>query len=127
MTLPAAQDLPSSPIEAPPSAQPQRDIDVRATLDTEDLLLYGQAVLVWKGRTGKKRNRSITQFQGPVRDMVEAAANEVESITLFQDLLPDPQRSQVVLETVWTNVELRFKKDMYKKGKIVAYVSSQHA
>jgi len=67
------------------------------------------------------------QFQGPVRDMVEAAANEVESITLFQDPLPDPQRSQVVLETVWTNVELRFKKDVDKESKIIAYVSSQHA
>jgi len=100
---------------------------VRATSDTEDLLLYGQAALVWKGCTGEKRNRSITQFQGLVRDMVEAAANEVESITLFQDPLPDPQRSQVVLETVWTNVELRFKKDVDKEGKIVAYVSSQHA
>jgi len=59
--------------------------------------------------------------------MVEAAANEVESITLFQDPLPDPQRSQVVLEMVWTNVELRFKKDVDKEGKIIAYMSSQHA
>jgi len=58
--------------------------------------------------------------------MVEAATNEVESITLFQDPLPDPQRSQVVLEMVGTNVELRFKKDVDKEGKIVAYVSSQH-
>ena len=88
--LPTTQDLPSSLIEAPPSIQPQWDIDLRAISDTEDLLLYGQAALVWKGRTGEKRNRSIMQFQGPVRDMVKAAANKVKSITLFQALLPDP-------------------------------------
>ena len=63
----------------------------------------------------------------PVKDIVKAAANEVESITLFQDLLPDPQHSQVVLEMGWTNVELRFKKDIDKEGKIIAYVSSLHA
>jgi len=59
--------------------------------------------------------------------MVEAVANEVESITLFQDLLSGPQHSQVVLKIVWTNVELRFKKHVDKEGKIVAYMSSLHA
>jgi len=59
--------------------------------------------------------------------MVKAAANKVESIMLFQDSLLDPQCSQVVLLTVCTNVELRFKKDVDKECKIVPYISSQHA
>ena len=56
--------------------------------------------------------------------MVEEAANDVETITSFQDPLPDPHRSRVVLETVWTNVELRFKQDVNREGRIESYVST---
>jgi len=47
------------------------------------------------------RNWSISQFSssGAVQEMVTDAANDIESITLFQDPLPDPQRSQVILES----------------------------
>ena len=43
------------------------------------------------------RNRSAHQFSGELRPMVEAAANHIESITLFEDPLPDPKDSQVTL------------------------------
>ena len=58
-------------------------------------------------------------------DIVEEAANDVECITLFQDPLPDPHRSRMVLETVWTNLELRFKEDVNREGRIEAYVSTE--
>ena len=70
------------------------------------------------------RNRSINQFSGALREMVTDAANDIESITLFQDPLPDPQRSQVILESVWTNAERKFAVDVARSGKIDAYVSS---
>ena len=56
--------------------------------------------------------------------MVEEAANDVECMTLFQDPLLDPHRSRVVLETVWTNVELRLWQDGNREGKIEACVST---
>ena len=59
--------------------------------------------------------------------MVEEAANDVESITLFQDPLPDPHRLRMVLETVWTNVELRFKEDVNREGRIEAYLSTENS
>ena len=52
--------------------------------------------------------------------MMEEAADDVECIKLFQDTLPDPNRSRVVLETVWTKVELRFWQDIHREGKIEA-------
>lgn len=55
--------------------------------------------------------------------MVEAAANEMESVTLFQDPLPDPQRTNVILETVWRGVEIKFGTDCKRGGTgIDAYV-----
>jgi len=56
--------------------------------------------------------------------MVPDAANDIEWITLFQDPLPDPQRSQVILETVWTNTELKLAADVVRSNKIDAYVWS---
>ena len=55
--------------------------------------------------------------------MVEEATNDVECITLFQYPLPDPHRSHVVLETMWTKVELMFWQNVNREGKIEAYVS----
>jgi len=78
------------------------------------------------GKIGLKpvRNRSISQFSGTVREMVTDAANDMESNTLFQNPLPDPRRSQVILESVWTNAERKFAADIARNGKIDAYVSS---
>ena len=56
--------------------------------------------------------------------MVEAAANDVECITLFQDPLPDPHRSRVILETLCTKVELMFRQDVNREVKMEAYVST---
>ena len=58
--------------------------------------------------------------------MVQEAANDVESITLFQDTLADTHRSRIVLETVWTNVELWFKADVNREGRIEAYMSREN-
>ena len=94
--------------------------------ETEELVTYldMEAPQVRTGRSGQKRNRSITQFEGTVRDMVEEAANDVETITLFPDPLPDPHRSRVALETVLTNVGLRFQQDVNREGRIESYVST---
>jgi len=48
--------------------------------------------------------------------MVTDAANDIERITLFQDPLPDPRRSQVILESVWTNAERKFAADIAING-----------
>ena len=56
--------------------------------------------------------------------MVTDAANDIEIIKLFQDPLPDPRRSQVILDSVWTNAECKFAADIATNGKIDAYVSS---
>jgi len=79
---------------------------------------------IWKVGAKPVRNRSINQFSGALREMVTDAANDIVSITLFQNPLPDPQRSQVILESVWTNAERKFAADVARSGKIDAYVSS---
>jgi len=55
--------------------------------------------------------------------MAEAAANHIESITLFQDPLPDAQRSQDILETVWSDIEQPFVIDYPRDVKVDGYVS----
>ena len=55
--------------------------------------------------------------------MAEAVANDIESITLFQDPLSDAQRSQDILETVWLDVEQRFGIDYPRDVKVDSYVS----
>jgi len=56
---------------------------------------------------GKKerRNRSINQFAGALRDMAESTANRIETITLFEEPFLDVQRSEVILGKVWRNTE----------------------
>ncbi|KAF8420542.1 hypothetical protein BGX38DRAFT_1280178 [Terfezia claveryi] len=45
----------------------------------------------------KKRTQSITQFPGVLRDITESAGNRIEYITLFEELFPDPQRTEDIL------------------------------
>lgn len=40
--------------------------------------------------------------------MAETAATEVECITLFQDPLPDMERSEEILAVVWRKTEIKF-------------------
>ena len=50
--------------------------------------------------------------------MVEASANHIESITLFEDPLPDLKDSQVILDKVRRSAELRYGTDF--QGDVVA-------
>ena len=54
--------------------------------------------------------------------MVEAAANHTESITLFEDPLPDAKDSQVILDKVRRSTELRYGTDFQGGVKIDSYV-----
>jgi len=76
---------------------------------------------------GKKerRNRSINQFAGVLRDMAESAANRIETITLFEEPFPDVQRSEAILGNVWRNTERDHLTDHPRGNKIDAYVSLQ--
>ena len=47
--------------------------------------------------------------------MDEAAANEIESIVLFQDPLPDAQRAETILPTVWTGIETKIATDIERR------------
>ena len=75
-------------------------------------------------KRGRKtgRNRSVTQFEGPLKRMVEAAANDMESITLFQNPLPDPQQSEDILNKVLRDVEVQFATDIEGDKIVWAYV-----
>ena len=70
------------------------------------------------------RNRSVHQFDGDLKLMVESAANEIEWITLFQNPLPDPQQSQEILDKVWREIELKFATDVVRDVKVDGYVCS---
>ena len=61
-----------------------------------------------KRRSESKRNRSVNQFEGELKLLVEKAANQIETITLFQEPLPDVQRSQDVIDYVWQNAGFDF-------------------
>ena len=69
--------------------------------DSEDLFRVLKLSRVQKKVLTMERNCSVKSFSSDIRLMVEAAANEMESVTLFQDPLPDPQYTNVILETVW--------------------------
>ena len=87
--------------------------------------LYQSAVItaVRKKRQNKNRNRSISHFSVDLLEMAEVAANDIESITLFKDPLPDAQRSQDILETVWSDIEQPFVIDYPRDVKVDGYVS----
>ncbi|KAF8433856.1 hypothetical protein BGX38DRAFT_1275914 [Terfezia claveryi] len=111
----------SSLIDWPESAQRQSRYDCELVADAEDLLTNIHTSVVKKKRQGIKRNQSINQFTGNLRDIIEVAANEMESATLFEDPLPDPQRSQVILEMLWSKVEVRFGIDYTRDSQVDAY------
>ncbi|KAF8417747.1 hypothetical protein BGX38DRAFT_1147547 [Terfezia claveryi] len=111
----------SSLIDWPESAQQQPRYDCELVADAEDLLTNIHTSVVKKKRQGIKRNRSINQFTGNLRDMIEVAANEMESATLFKDPLPDPQHLQVILEMLWSKVEVRFGIDYTRDSQVDAY------
>ncbi|KAF8425789.1 hypothetical protein BGX38DRAFT_1279144 [Terfezia claveryi] len=109
----------STPISASTSAQQQYDSEPATDTEglMEDLWLPEECKVAVKSG----RNRSINQFSSALRDMVTNAANDIESITLFQDPLPDPKRMQMILESIWTNAERKFAADVARNNKIDAY------
>ena len=54
-------------------------------------------------RLESRSNRSVNQFEGKLKLLVEKAAKQIKTITLFQEPLPDVQRSQDVIDYVWQN------------------------
>jgi len=58
---------------------------------------YPCNVLTQKGEKATRRNRSITQFSGVLREMVESAGNPMKYITLFEEPFPDAQRTEDIL------------------------------
>lgn len=73
-------------------------------------------------RPKTSRNRSAHQFSGELRPIVEAAANHIESITLFEDPLPDLKDAKVILDKVWRSAELRYRTNFQGDMKIDSYV-----
>ncbi|RPB18107.1 hypothetical protein L211DRAFT_854461 [Terfezia boudieri ATCC MYA-4762] len=73
---------------------------------------------------GHKRNRSITQFTGVLRDIIESAGNKIEYITLFEELFPDPQRVEDILAKVWREAERHHEYDQTHDNRIDAYLRS---
>ena len=53
--------------------------------------------------------------------MVDSTANEIESITLFQNPFLDPQQSQEILDKVWREIELKFATDVVRDVKADSY------
>ena len=83
---------------------------------------------VWEGYLecveGPKsfRNRSVYQYPTEFHPMVEAAANDMESIMLFQDPLPAPKDTMAILETICRNAELLYGADFQGDAKVDSYV-----
>ena len=71
-----------------------------ASTPIEEQGTYSEAVELCKRRSGEMQNRIITQFEASVRDMEAEAANDMKSITWLQNLLPDYDRSPILLETL---------------------------
>ena len=90
--------------------------------DTEDPFEELNTPPVTKRGPKTSRNRSAHQFSGELRPMVEAAANHIESITLFEDPLLNPKDSQVIFDKVRRSAELRYGTDFQGDVKIDSYV-----
>ncbi|KAF8429883.1 hypothetical protein BGX38DRAFT_1278127 [Terfezia claveryi] len=75
-----------------------------------------------EGAKRQKRNRSITQFTGLLRDMTETAVNRLETITLFEEPFPDPQRAEDILAKAWREAETYHLHDHSRDNKIDSYV-----
>jgi len=84
---------------------------------------YARNGLTEKGKKATRRNRSVTQFSGVLRDMVESACNCMEYITLFEEPFPDAQRTEDILDKLWRDAEREHDRDYTRNNKIDEYVS----
>ncbi|KAF8446790.1 hypothetical protein BGX38DRAFT_1270950 [Terfezia claveryi] len=71
---------------------------MRRTGATEDVVGTPSKTKAVKSTPSQKRNRSITQFTGFLRDMTESAGNRIEHIMLFEEPFPDPQHMEDMLD-----------------------------
>ncbi|KAF8434408.1 hypothetical protein BGX38DRAFT_1275492 [Terfezia claveryi] len=97
---------------------------MRRTGAMEDVVGTPSKTKAVKGTPSQKRNRSITQFTGFLRDMTESAGNRIEHITLFEEPFPDPQRMEDMLNKVWRETEVEYQKDHSRDNKIDSYLRS---
>ena len=65
----------------------------------------------------------MSQFSGDLREMAEAAANDIDPLTVLQHLLLDSQRSQYILETRQPDMEEQFVIDYARDIKVDSYLS----
>ena len=109
--------------DIPRSAQRETTEASRESIsDTEDPFEELNTPPVTKRGPKTSWKRSDHQFAGELRPMVEASANHIESITLFEDPLPDLKDSQVILDKVRRSAELRYGTDFQGDVKINCYV-----
>ena len=71
----------------------------------------------------EKRNRSVNQFTGVLREMAESAAKGIETITLLEEPVPNMQLCEGILYKVWRDVERDHIQNHTRDVKIDSYVS----
>jgi len=84
---------------------------------------YPHNSLMQKGEKATRRNRSITQFTGVLREMVESAGNRMEYITLFEEPFPDAQQTEDMLDKLGRDTEREHVNDYACDSKIDVHVS----
>ena len=65
----------------------------------------------------------MNQFTGVLREMAESAAKRIETITLFEEPLPNVQWCEVILDKVWRDMERDHIHDQSRDIQIDSYVS----
>ena len=105
------------PSSSPSDFQAMQDLEASSE-DSLELPLVHQRVYV-----KEKRNRSINQFKGLKRDLAELAADKIELITFFEEPLPDPEKSEQIIDQAWRDAEHQFGVDHPRDLKVDAYVS----
>jgi len=66
---------------------------------------YPHNGLMQKGEKATRWYRSLTQFTGVLREMVESAGNHLKYITVFKEPFPDAQRTEDMLDKLWWDTE----------------------
>ena len=71
----------------------------------------------------EKRNWSVNQFTGVLREMAESVANRMQTITLFEEPFPNVQCCEATLDNVWRDMECDHVQDHLRDVKIDSYTS----
>ena len=118
-TLLGSCSISTSPSRCLGSATKQRPVSLDDRSHQGDLSMdpFSRAV----GRK-EKRNRSVNQFTGVLREMAESAANRIVTITLFEEPFPNVQWCEAILDKVWRDVERDHVQDHHRDINIDSYV-----